>query len=77
MNETTESTALDHVRAFIGLGSNIEPREGYLTSAVERLRRVGDLTRISSVYETAPLGGIPQADYLNAVVELRTQLRPT
>jgi 2-amino-4-hydroxy-6-hydroxymethyldihydropteridine diphosphokinase len=63
-------------RAFIGLGSNIEPRTEYLRSAIIELRAMGDILKISSVYETAPVGGVPQADYLNAVVELRTSLGP-
>ncbi|HZK75545.1 MAG TPA: 2-amino-4-hydroxy-6-hydroxymethyldihydropteridine diphosphokinase [Candidatus Kapabacteria bacterium] len=62
--------------AFIGLGSNIEPRIEYLRSAINGLRVMGDVLKISSVYETAPVGGVPQPDYLNAVVELRTQLGP-
>ena len=31
---------------------------------------------MSGVYETAPVGGVPQPDFFNAVVELRTQLGP-
>ena len=35
------------------------------------------MTRVSSVYETAPVGGPPgQGPYLNAVAELRTELDP-
>ncbi len=63
-------------RVFIGLGSNIEPRFGYLQSAVNALRTLGEILAISSVYETSPVGGVPQPDYLNAVVEFRTQLGP-
>ncbi|MFI5201096.1 MAG: 2-amino-4-hydroxy-6-hydroxymethyldihydropteridine diphosphokinase [Candidatus Kapaibacterium sp.] len=63
-------------RAFIGLGSNIEPRLGYLQSAVNALRTLGKIVNVSSVYETVPVGGVPQPDYLNAVVELHTHLGP-
>src|SRR5665213_1564581 len=62
--------------AFIGLGSNIEPRLGYLQSAMNGLRTFGEIVKVSGVYETAPVGGVPQPDYLNAVVELRTALGP-
>ena len=61
---------------FIGLGSNIEPRLEYLRSAVKGLRTLGEIKRISSIYETAPVGVIPQSDYLNAVVEMSTKLEP-
>src|ERR1035441_7330674 len=63
-------------RAFIGLGSNIEPRLDYLRAAVRALAELGRVVRISIVYETAPLGGVPQPDYLNAVAELLTMLNP-
>ncbi len=61
---------------FIGLGSNIEPRLDYLKSAIKELQVLGSGAKISSVYETAPVGGVPQRDYLNAVVELHTALSP-
>jgi 2-amino-4-hydroxy-6-hydroxymethyldihydropteridine diphosphokinase len=61
---------------FIGLGSNIEPRLNYVKSAVSGLRELGEVTRVSSIYETAPVGGVPQSDYLNAVAELHTTLGP-
>ncbi|HET6400412.1 MAG TPA: 2-amino-4-hydroxy-6-hydroxymethyldihydropteridine diphosphokinase [Candidatus Kapabacteria bacterium] len=63
-------------RAFIGLGSNVEPRLGYLQSAMNGLRTLGEIVNVSSIYETEPVGGVPQPDYLNAVVELRTPLGP-
>lgn len=37
---------------------------------------MGDVLNVSGVYETAPVGGVPQPDYLNAVAELRTLLGP-
>jgi 2-amino-4-hydroxy-6-hydroxymethyldihydropteridine diphosphokinase len=61
---------------FIGLGSNIEPRLDYLKAAIKELRMLGTIAGISSVYETAPVGGVPQHDYLNAVIELHTPLGP-
>ncbi|HEX5315659.1 MAG TPA: 2-amino-4-hydroxy-6-hydroxymethyldihydropteridine diphosphokinase [Candidatus Kapabacteria bacterium] len=70
------NVASEMERVFIGLGSNIEPRFDYLRSAINGLRAMGDVLKISSVYETAPVGGVPQADYLNAVAELRTSLGP-
>jgi 2-amino-4-hydroxy-6-hydroxymethyldihydropteridine diphosphokinase len=70
------NVAKELARVFIGLGSNIEPRIEYLRSAINGLRTIGDVLKISSVYETSPVGGVPQPDYLNAVVELRTSLGP-
>ncbi len=63
-------------RVFIALGSNIEPRVAYLQSAVRLLRTIGEVVRISPVYETEPIGEISQAKFLNAVVEITTLLGP-
>lgn len=59
-------------RAFIGLGSNLGDRRGYLRNAVAALP---DVVAVSPVYETAPVGGPPGQDaFLNCVVELDTEL---
>jgi len=63
-------------RAFIGLGSNIEPRLDYLRSAIKALSELGEIVSISGIYETAPVGGVQQHDFLNAVAELKTMLNP-
>jgi len=61
---------------FISLGSNLGDREQHLRSALRALRRIGIVHRISSFYETDPVGDIAQPDFLNAVVELHTPLGP-
>jgi 2-amino-4-hydroxy-6-hydroxymethyldihydropteridine diphosphokinase len=63
------------VRTFVGLGSNLGDRFGFLAAASDELARLGQLTARSPVYETAPVGP-PQPDYLNAVVELQVDLAP-
>ena len=63
------------VEAFLGLGSNMGDRMGYLELAVEVLRGIDPDLTVSPVYETAPLGGPePQNRYLNCVVRLETDL---
>lgn len=59
-------------RSAIGLGSNLGDRREHLIAAVAGLRRLGELTATSSLWETAPVGDVPQGDYLNAVVILDT-----
>jgi len=51
---TVERDGAKLSRVFIGLGSNIEPRMDYLGTAVTGLNKIGDIARVSSVYETAP-----------------------
>jgi 2-amino-4-hydroxy-6-hydroxymethyldihydropteridine diphosphokinase len=62
------------VRAFLSLGSNLGDRRAYLALGVGRLP---DVTAVSPVYETDPVGGPPgQGAYLNCVVELSTTCSP-
>jgi len=60
------------VRAYIALGSNLGDREQNINAAVERLRQTAGIRveKVSSYYETEPVGGPPQGKYLNAVVEV-------
>lgn len=60
-------------RAFLGLGSNLGDRLDNLQRALRFLEDRGiRVLRSSRVYETDPVGGPPQPDYLNAVVEVET-----
>jgi 2-amino-4-hydroxy-6-hydroxymethyldihydropteridine diphosphokinase len=52
------------VTAVLSVGSNVGDRLAALRIAVEGLRPFA----VSPVYETAPVGGPEQADYLNAVL---------
>ena len=69
-------------RAFIGLGSNLESvfgdRRANLEKALERLSRTDGIriVKVSSVYETAPMGPRDQGLFLNAAAELATRLQP-
>lgn len=56
-------------RAFLALGSNVGDRVGHLQRAVAA---IPDVTGISDVYETPPVGGVEQGPYLNLVVRLDT-----
>ena len=63
---------------YLGLGSNEGDRLGNLRSARDALPAHGvDVLASSSVYETAPQGEVlDQADFLNAVLRIRTELGP-
>jgi 2-amino-4-hydroxy-6-hydroxymethyldihydropteridine diphosphokinase len=65
-------------RAYLGLGSNVGDRARALQSAVDGLAAAGGVTvvAVSSVYETEPVGGPEQPDYLNAVVAVDTERTP-
>lgn len=63
-------------RAVLSLGSNLGDRFATLRAAVAALAATPgvDLVAVSPGYETVPVGGPPQPDYLNAVVLLDTAL---
>ena len=65
-------------RAVLSVGANLGDRAGTLTECVTAIARIPDtdVLAVSPVYETAPVGGPPQPDYLNAVLAVRTGLRP-
>lgn len=60
--------------AYLGLGSNIGDRAKNIRDAIDLItRRPGiRITKVSSMYETAPEGYTEQPDFLNAVVEVET-----
>jgi 2-amino-4-hydroxy-6-hydroxymethyldihydropteridine diphosphokinase len=62
----------------LAIGANLGDRFGTLREAVAAIAELPDteLTAVSPVYETAPVGGPEQPDYLNAVLTARTGLRP-
>ena len=60
-------------RAFIALGSNIEP-EKYIPLAISRLATLGTLRAVSNVYQNPAIGPSAQPDYLNAAALLETNL---
>jgi 2-amino-4-hydroxy-6-hydroxymethyldihydropteridine diphosphokinase len=64
---------------YLGLGSNVGDREAHLRAAVTALSEHGvEVRAVSSLYETEPVGEIlDQPDFLNAVVEVGTELEPT
>ena len=66
----------NQVTVYIGLGSNIGNREENLSRAVDMLGNIAGIrvTRVSSYYNTSPVGYTEQPDFLNAVAELTTSL---
>ena len=65
-------------RAVLSVGANLGNRLGTLQGCVQAIARLPDtdVLAISPVYETAPVGGPAQPDYLNAVLVVETGLPP-
>ncbi len=64
--------------AYIGLGSNLGDRERTIRQALDLLNGNGgvNVSRVSDIKETTPLGQMDQPNYLNGVAEIRTELEP-
>jgi 2-amino-4-hydroxy-6-hydroxymethyldihydropteridine diphosphokinase len=63
--------------AYLGLGSNLGDREANLREALERMESAGiHVVRRSSIYETEPRDLPDQPWFLNAAVEVETDLFP-
>lgn len=62
--------------AYIGMGSNLGDRQGHLDAGLRGIRQIGRVLVGSSLYETAPIGGIEQGAFLNAVIGIETDYGP-
>ncbi len=64
--------------AYVGLGSNLGNRAGYLLCAVRGMLDAGlDVIRLSNVYETEAVENEHQPSFLNMVAELRGSTLPS
>ena len=64
--------------AYVGLGSNLGDRAGYLLLAVRGMLDAGlDVIRLSSIYETEPVEYEDQPAFLNLVAEVRGSSLPS
>lgn len=66
------------IRAWIGLGSNLDDPVAQVSSALDELRGLPGCTLAaqSSLYRSDPVGPAGQPDYINAVAALDTTLEP-
>jgi pantoate--beta-alanine ligase len=73
----SRTPVLPHL-VHIGLGANLGDREANLRAALRRLDTLPGVAveAVSSLRETAPVGGPEQPPYLNGVARLRTSLEP-
>ena len=64
--------------AYIGFGSNIGDRLTYIQNAIHALSETEGiaLQKVSSIYQTDPVGYETQAQFLNGVAAIQTNLPP-
>lgn len=65
-------------RAYLSIGTNLGDRIDNLTHALNILMRnpANQSIKVSPIYETEPVGGVKQDDFLNIAVALDTNLTP-
>lgn len=63
---------------YLGLGSNEGDREQNLQKAIKKLRQSKEInvTKLSSIFESEPIGYINQSWFLNAVIEVESNFKP-
>src|ERR1700730_5106348 len=76
MSFTQSSNKRGAHRVAIAIGSNIGDRHGNVAAAIHKLRSTVAIDRISSVYETKPVGFTDQPDFLNLASTGTTDLPP-
>ena len=69
---------LSMTKVYLGLGSNVGDREQQLNEALRLLDAQPGIqvTQVSSLFETAPVGYVDQPDFLNLCAEIETHLTP-
>jgi len=64
------------VTAYLGLGSNMGNRQDNLERALDFLSQRLRIEKVSSIYDTEPMGNVNQPRFLNLVCQVYTSLAP-
>lgn len=67
---------VEPVTAYLGLGSNLGERRLNLDRALELLGQRLRLERVSSIYDSEPVGNTRQPRFLNLACQTTTTLSP-
>ncbi len=68
---------IEPVTVYLGLGSNMGDREDNLDRALGFLSPRLRIEKVSSVYDTEPIGNVNQPRFLNLVCQVYTRLAPS
>jgi 2-amino-4-hydroxy-6-hydroxymethyldihydropteridine diphosphokinase len=67
---------IEPVTAYLGLGSNLGDRQANLDRALEFLGQRLRVEKVSSIYDSEPVGNTEQPRFLNLVCQVTTNLPP-
>ena len=68
--------AIEKVTAYLGLGSNLGDRQANLDRALALLSQRLKVDKVSSIYDSEPVGNIEQPRFLNLVCQVTTNIEP-
>jgi len=63
-------------RVFIAIGSNLGDKISNCRRAIDEIAGFCEIVKVSSLYETEPVGNEDQPNFINSVAEIRTDLSP-
>lgn len=63
-------------QVYLALGANLGDRQGNLLQALQLFRTRASVDKVSSCYETRPVGYLQQPDFLNVACLVATELSP-
>src|SRR3990172_8450671 len=66
----------DLVTAYLALGSNLGNRQENIDQALKLLGQRMQIGKVSSIYDTEPIGNVNQPRFLNIACEVKTRLTP-
>ncbi|MDW6003027.1 2-amino-4-hydroxy-6-hydroxymethyldihydropteridine diphosphokinase [Vibrio mangrovi] len=66
------------ITVYIAIGSNMAQPDRQALQAIQALQQLpeSEFVRASQLYSSTPMGPADQPDYINAVAEIRTHLKP-
>ena len=68
--------SFEPITAYLGLGSNMGNRQDNVKKALDLLSQRLPVRKVSSLYDTEPVGNINQPHFLNLVCQVDTRLAP-
>jgi GTP cyclohydrolase-4 len=63
-------------KVYLGLGANLGDRQSNLLQALHHIRAQASIEKVSSCYETGPVGYLNQPNFLNIACLITTELSP-
>ena len=64
------------MKYVIALGSNLGDRQSILIHAIDSIKLIAEVIAVSSFYDTNPVGGPDQPNYLNGVMIVNSEKLP-